>query len=66
MEVSDDTSNNRREPSYKDIAETETVILLESLKEVLAGIEKQTSKLDAFPQLAQRVPIDFLMSLAWH
>ncbi|KAJ8461835.1 hypothetical protein ONZ51_g11285 [Trametes cubensis] len=53
--ISDDTSNNRREPSYKDIAETETVILLESLKEVLAGIEKQTSKLDAFPQLAQRL-----------
>ena len=66
MEVSDDTSNDRHEPSYKDIAETETLILLESLKEVLAGIEKQTSKLDAFPQLAQQVPIDFLMSLAWH
>ncbi|KAI0330784.1 hypothetical protein GY45DRAFT_1323351 [Cubamyces sp. BRFM 1775] len=50
-----DASENGRETSSGNDTETESLILLESLKEVLAGIDKQTSKLDAFPQLAQQL-----------
>ncbi|KAH9887928.1 hypothetical protein C8Q73DRAFT_711291 [Cubamyces lactineus] len=53
--VLSDNFNSRRKPSDEHIAETESLIFLESLKEVLAGIDKQTSKLDAFPQLAEQL-----------
>ncbi|KAI0324391.1 hypothetical protein GY45DRAFT_1439106 [Cubamyces sp. BRFM 1775] len=44
--------------SHEQLQETESLILLESLKEILGGLDKQTHKLDAFPQLAEHLQND--------
>ena len=61
MQVPDDAPGLRCESPQEDpvwnqqLQETESLVLVESLKEILAGLDKQTQKLDAFPQLAAQV-----------
>ncbi|KAJ8463337.1 hypothetical protein ONZ51_g10323 [Trametes cubensis] len=64
MQVPDDAPGLRCESPQEDpvwnqqLQETESLVLVESLKEILAGLDKQTQKLDAFPQLAAQLQDD--------
>ncbi|KAH9887919.1 hypothetical protein C8Q73DRAFT_711207 [Cubamyces lactineus] len=64
MQTADDASRIRCESPQEDptldpqLQEADSLILLESLKEILAGLDKQIQKLDAFPQLAEQLQND--------